>query len=71
MYSSVSTKGQINSLLTLKLSCEQPSFHIGMVSSPLTREFHEGRDTYCGFPSTLLLNEIFSRVIHKPLRKRP
>lgn len=67
MYSNVSTKGQISSFLTLQLSYEQPSFHIGMVSPPLTRDFHEEHDdTYRDLSSTLLLDEFVSRVVHKP-----
>ena len=41
-------------MLTLKISCEQPSFHIGMRSSPLTRQFVEEHiDTHCDLPSNL------------------
>ena len=41
MYSNVLTKGKVSSLLALKISCEQPYFHIGMGSSSLTRQFDE------------------------------
>ena len=41
-------KGKVSSFLTLKISCEQPSSHIGMGSSPLTRQCHEEHnDTHC------------------------
>ena len=41
IYGNVSTKENIGLILTLKLSCEQASFCIGMGSSPLARKFHE------------------------------
>ena len=47
-----------SSFLTLKFSCEQSPFHIGMGSMPLPRKFHEEHnDTYCGLPSTFFLDE--------------
>jgi hypothetical protein len=36
IYNNVSTKGNVSSLFTLKISCKLPYFHIGMGSSPLT-----------------------------------
>jgi hypothetical protein len=41
LYSNLCPKGKVSSSLTLKISCEQLYFHIGMGSSPLTRKFHE------------------------------
>ena len=58
MYSNVSTKGKFRSLLALKVSCEQPYFHIGMGSLPLTRKSHEKHnDTCCDLPSTFYLDD--------------
>ena len=52
-------KGEkVSTFLILKISCEQPSFHIGMGSLTLTTKFHEGYDrTYCDLPNTFLLDE--------------
>ena len=58
MYINVTTKGTVSSFLISKLSCEQPSFHIGMKSSPLTRKFHKEHDEiYCDLPDTFILNK--------------
>ena len=62
------------SFLSLKVSCEQPYFHIGMGSSPLTGKFQEEPNepimTFLTTPPPSILNEfrmnLPSRVICKP-----
>ena len=76
MYSNAPTKGTISSFLTSKISCEQPSHHIGMGSSPLTRKSHEEHnETHRELLGTFHLNgfaftESFeSPKMASPLRK--
>ena len=70
-YSNVSTKRKVSSFLTLKFYYEQPSFHIGMGSLPLTRKFHEEHnDTYFDLPRTFLLDE-FAFKSHSSTQKWP
>ena len=49
------------SFLSLKVSCEQPYFHIGMGSSPLTGKFQEEPNepimTFLTTPPPSILNE--------------
>ena len=58
LYSSVSTKTQF--ILDFKdFFVNNPSFHIGIGSPPLTRKSHdEHNDTYNDLPSTFLLDEL-------------
>ena len=51
-------KGKVSSFSTLKISCEQLSFCIGIGSSPLTRQMHEEHnDIHCDLPNTFSLDE--------------
>ena len=49
---------QLNLDFKKTILVQQPSFHTGMGSSPLTHHFNEEHnDTYCDLPSTFLLDE--------------
>ena len=76
IYKNVSTKENVSSVLTLNISCEQPSFCIGMGSLSLARNFHEEHNnTYCDLHNTFLAPSLWmnlpSIVTHNPLTGLP